>query len=366
MKVGILGGGQLARMLSLAAEPLGIQTICLDPSAHVSANEVTQVVTADYQDEAQVAQWLKSCDLVTYETENIPAKVAKFIHQFKPLYPSVKALEMSQDRLSEKSLFQSLGINTPRFIPVNSLAELKTAVAAVFLPAILKTRRFGYDGKGQYLIHQKSDIEAAWKTLGVHTELILEEFIRFDRELSLIGVRNQAGEMRFYPLTENHHQQGILRTSQAPYRDELLQAQAESYVEKLFLQLDYVGVLSVEFFCVGEQLLASEMAPRVHNSGHWTIEGAETSQFENHIRAICNLPLGSTQARAHNFMLNCIGEEPNRQQVLAIPGVHYHTYDKPARPNRKLAHITLSSDDAEFFQMSLSQLKALDCFPKLK
>lgn len=359
MKVGILGGGQLARMLTLAAQPLGISTYCLDPNPNVSASYVTNIFIADYQDEDKLKQWLQQCDVITYENENIPVATAKLIHQFKPLYPSIKALEISQDRLYEKNLFRSLKINTPHFMPVNSFKELKEACAVIQLPAILKTRRFGYDGKGQYLIKQNSDVELAWEALGNQSILILEQFIHFERELSLVAARNLEGATCFYPLTENQHKKGILRVSTAPYQDVQLQQQAEEYAQKIFEQLDYVGVLAIEFFQLGKQLLANEMAPRVHNSGHWTIEGAQTSQFENHIRAICGLPLGATQARRYNIMFNCIGEEPEFKQLLAIPGAHYHSYNKQARPGRKLSHITLSSDELDFYQAGVEQLKNL-------
>ena len=340
MKLGILGGGQLARMLALAAYPLGIRTVCIDPNPEACARDVTEVITAEFTDESALHQFLSAVDVVTYETENIPLSCAGKVAQERPLYPSLETLRIAQDRLHEKTFFQSLQIPTPAFFPIGSAPELSQAVIQTGLPSMLKTRRMGYDGKGQRLLKTSADIGESWNSLQ-NPELILEEFIQFEYETSLISVRNKQGDMRFYPLTRNEHRHGILRSSEAPLHHAALQQQAQSYATQVLETLDYVGVLAIEFFYDGQRLLANEMAPRVHNSGHWTIEGAQTSQFENHLRAVFNLPLGSTEALGQVFMLNCVGEMPDIQSCLSIPGAHYHAYGKIPRPNRKLGHVTL-------------------------
>ena len=340
MKLGILGGGQLARMLALAAHPLGIHTVCIDPNPEACARDVTEVITAEFTDESALHQFLRAVDVVTYETENIPLSCAEKVAKDRPLYPSLETLRIAQDRLHEKTFFKSLQIPTPDFFPVGSESELSEAVIQAGLPSMLKTRRMGYDGKGQRLLKTSSDISESWNSLQ-NSELILEEFIRFEFETSLISVRNKQGDIRFYPLTRNEHRHGILRSSEAPLHNHALVQQAQNAATQVLETLDYVGVLAIEFFYDGQRLLVNEMAPRVHNSGHWTIEGAQTSQFENHLRAVFNLPLGSTEVLGQVFMLNCIGEMPDIQSCLSIPGAHYHTYGKIPRPNRKLGHVTL-------------------------
>lgn len=355
MKIGILGGGQLARMLALAAYPLGIKTVCLDPVAQVSASYVTEVYTGDYLDKAMLKKFVEHVDVITFETENIPKEIVAFLQQSKPIYPSINALETAQDRLHEKKLFAQLNIATPQYFAINSLQELEQAVATMGLPAVLKTRRFGYDGKGQYVIRDASDMQAAWQMLQSHP-LILEKFIKFECELSIIAVRSLSGELRFYPLTENQHREGILRISKAPFHDPILQQLAETYAKKIVETLNYVGVLAIEFFCCGQQLIANEMAPRVHNSGHWTIEGASTSQFENHVRAICGLPLGSTEAVGLSAMINCIGNEPILADILRISTAHYHTYDKTPKPQRKIGHVTVVEKNQDNYQQNIQKI----------
>lgn len=339
-RLGILGGGQLARMLALSAYPLGIQTLCIDPNPEACAGEVTKVITAELTDESALDNFLSAVDIVTYETENIPLSCADSIAKTHPLNPSVEALKISQDRLYEKTFFQSLQIPTAQFVGIASEAELKKAVEDLGLPAVLKTRRMGYDGKGQIILKTPEDISSAWSSIK-NSALILEELISFKYEVSLIAVRNCHGEIRFYPLARNQHNQGILHSTQAPFIHVDLQQQAQNQMIKVLEKLAYVGIMTIEFFYDGNQLIANEMAPRVHNSGHWTIEGAQTSQFENHLRAIFNWPLGCTEAVGDCFMLNCIGEMPSPETYLQIPEAHYHTYGKSPRPGRKLGHVTL-------------------------
>lgn len=349
MKLGILGGGQLARMLALAAYPLGIRTLCLDPNPKACAGDVADLMVGEFTDKSALCQFLSDVDCVTLETENIPLSCAEFVLKTRPLYPTAKALEIAQDRLHEKSLFKSLHIPTPAFLSVESAEELTRAVSDLGLPAVLKTRRFGYDGKGQYVLRTQSDISKSWHCLQTQS-LILEEFISFEYELSLIAVRNKNGEIRFYPLTQNHHIKGILYSSEAPFNNHALQQEAQNHAIQILDALQYVGVLTIEYFYDGNKLIANEIAPRVHNSGHWTIEGAYTSQFENHLRAICDLPLGNTEVMGHCFLLNCIGEMLPPKSYLHIPGLHYHTYGKTPRPNRKLGHITLVDLNLERYQ----------------
>lgn len=356
MKVGILGGGQLARMLALAGYPLGIHTLCVEPQTGTSASFVTPVIQSDYDDQKQLKKFAEQVDVITFESENIPVATAEFVSQFRPTYPSAQTLAICQDRLNEKNLFQQFCIPAPKFAAINSLADLEKACLAIGLPAVLKTRRFGYDGKGQYLLKTANDLTAAWQKLN-EQNLILEEFISFTREVSLLSVRNPAGEIKFYPLVENFHRDGILRLSQAPYENPSLQQLAQEHAKKILELFNYVGVLTIEFFQVGDHLLANEMAPRVHNSGHWTIEGADTSQFENHLRAICNLPLGSTTARGYSAMINGIGTEPDINEILKIPGAHFHTYEKAAKPGRKIGHITLTTNNKNQLEANIELAK---------
>lgn len=358
MKLGILGGGQLAKMLALAAYPLGIRTLCLDPSSEACARDVTDVITAEFTDESALNQLCSKTDIITFETENIPAFCANFIAKNHVLYPSAQALTLAQDRLHEKSFFKSLNIPTPEFFDIKTKAALEKAVENLGMPCVLKTKRLGYDGKGQYVLKNSSDIEKSWEALQSQS-LILEKFIPFEYEVSLISVRNRQGEVRFYPLIKNHHVNGILHSSEAPFDHPALQKEAENHATKILETLNYVGILTIEFFYDGRGLIVNEMAPRVHNSGHWTIEGAQTSQFENHLRAIFDLPLGSTETIGHCFLLNCIGKMLPIKSCLKIPGVHYHDYGKPPRPGRKLGHITLVETDAARYQKGRESLLSL-------
>ncbi|HDY2647089.1 TPA: 5-(carboxyamino)imidazole ribonucleotide synthase [Legionella pneumophila] len=340
MKLGILGGGQLARMLTLAAYPLGINTVCLDPSPDACAGQLTKLIVSDFNDELALKQFLSEVDCVTIETENIPFSCAELAAQTKPFYPSTQALKITQDRLYEKNFFRTLNTPVPEFLPVESEDELMQAISVIGMPAVLKTRRFGYDGKGQYVLRTQADISKSWSLLGSQP-LILEKLISFESEFSLIAVRNKSGETSFYPLIKNHHRKGILHFSEAPVHHDTLQQEAQIHAFKILEALNYVGVLAIEFFYQGNQLIANEIAPRVHNSGHWTIEGAHTSQFENHLRALFDLPLGSTEVSGSCFLLNCIGNLLPLEPCLSIPGVHYHAYGKAPRPDRKVGHVTL-------------------------
>lgn len=355
MKIGILGGGQLGRMLALAGYPLGLRFRALDPSPDAPAGDLAALVVADYSNQEALEKFAADVDVMTYEFENVPVESVRFLRL--PIYPPAKALEVSQDRLTEKSFFQSLGIPTPPFASVDSEEDLEIAVEQIGLPAVLKTRRMGYDGKGQFVIRERSEVARVWES---SPSLILEGFIAFERELSILAVRGRSGATALYPLTENHHRDGILRLSLAPAPglSAELQAQAERYATKILEALNYVGVLAIELFQRQGELLANEMAPRVHNSGHWTIEGAVTSQFENHLRAILGWPLGSTDPLGHCAMLNLIGETPKIEEVLQIPGAHLHLYGKAPRPGRKLGHITLCEPTKEALEAKLAQLQS--------
>jgi len=314
--VGVIGGGQLGRMLALAGIPLGLSFRFLDPAADAPAGEVGELLVGAYDDPELLDRLADGADVVTYEFENVPVEAARRVGAV----PAPAALEASQDRLAEKQLFRRLGIPSVRIDD-----EVES------YPAILKTRRLGYDGKGQRLVE-------TWP--GTVPGHVLEERVSFERELSILAVRAASGETAFYPLVENVHEEGILRSSLAPALD-APQQQAEDYATRLLDELGYVGVLALELFEVDGGLLANELAPRVHNSGHWTIEGAATSQFENHLRAIHGLPLGSTHSDP-TLMLNLIGTTPSPEKVLAVPGAHLHLYGKEPRPGRKLGHVTLT------------------------
>ena len=358
MNVGIVGGGQLARMLVLAGYPLGLQFRVLDPAADACAGQVAELVQSDYADAVHLAPLAAWADAVTFDFENVPAAAARILTQHTTVYPPAEALAVAQDRLAEKTLFRELGIPVPTFSTVDGLDELRDAATRVGLPAVLKTRRLGYDGKGQRVLRSATDLEPAWQALGA-APLILESFVPFEQEVSVLAVRGRNGETAFYPLVENQHRDGILRRSQAPFHAPALEREGFDYARRLLERLNYVGVLAVEFFVRDGRLIANEMAPRVHNSGHWTIEGAATSQFENHLRAILGWPLGSTAASGCSAMLNCLGTLPEPAAVLAVPEAHYHAYGKASRPGRKVGHLTLWTNNAFSLQAGLARLEAL-------
>jgi 5-(carboxyamino)imidazole ribonucleotide synthase len=338
-RIGILGAGQLALMLAEAGKRLDVDIICAGQAGDC-AEQVAPVVAVDLNDAAAVAAFAAQVDLVTIESENIDAAVLQGLN----LYPNARAVGIAQDRLPEKSFFQACGIGTAPFAPVDSLQDLERAIVFTGLPAILKTRRMGYDGKGQVRLHRPEDAAAAWEEIG-GVPCILEGMLQFDAEVSLIAARGRTGRIVFYPLIENHHRDGILRTSIAPYAHaSRLQAQAEAYMTKILEELDYVGVLAIEFFVQGDTLRANEMAPRVHNSGHWTIEGSKTSQFENHLRAIAGMELGSTESQP-TVMLNCIGTMPSAEETAQFPALFRHDYGKESRSGRKVGHLTCAASE---------------------
>ena len=347
MRLGVLGGGQLGWMLGLAGDPVGIRCRFLDPSPEAPAGRVGELVVGAYEDPVALDRLADGVALVTYEFENVPVASAAHLADRVPVWPPPRALEVSQDRVTEKQFLESAGVPVAPWRSVGSRAELVRAVAELGCPAVLKTRRLGYDGKGQHVIAAPADAERAWARLG-GAPLILEGFVRFERELSILAVRAQDGATACYPLVENYHAGGILRRSLAPAAavSSTLQAEAEGHARRVLETLGYVGVLAIELFQAGDRLLANEMAPRVHNSGHWTIEGAETSQFENHLRAVTGLPLGGTSPRGVSAMLNLIGALPDTAAILAIPGAHLHLYGKAPRPGRKLGHVTVRAETA--------------------
>jgi 5-(carboxyamino)imidazole ribonucleotide synthase len=358
MKIGIIGAGQLGRMLALAGYPLGQRFVFVDADPEAPGAQVGRIIHGRFDDPAALAALAASVDVVTFDVENVPQQAAEAVAAKVPFFPQPAALGAGQDRVDEKRLFNSLGIPTAPFAAVDSQQSLLQAAREIGLPAILKTRRLGYDGRGQRRVRTEADLDGAFESLG-GVPAILEGFVEFERELSLIGVRGRDGATAYWPLAENVHVEGILRQTRAPWEDPAAQAEAERHLSALLGHFDYVGVLTVEFFQAGGGLLANEMAPRVHNSGHWTIEGAVTSQFENHVRAILGLPLGSTAAAGHAGMVNFIGRLPPLAEALAIKGAHYHDYGKSARPNRKLGHGTVVRATAAERDVALAKLRNL-------
>jgi len=346
-------------MLALAGIPLGYRFVFVDPSPSAPAAAVGELMTCGYADPlAQDA--LAACLVVTYEFESVPVEAAEALAQRVPVFPPPYALRVAQDRLAEKSCFRALGIGTAPFEAIDSLEDLTRAVETLGLPAVLKTRRLGYDGKGQVVLKRAEDVASAWAAVG-QAPSILEGFVHFERELSLIAVRGRDGEIAFYPLVENHHRHGILRktTSPAPALTLDLQAAAETYAIRILEHLDYVGVLALELFEKGGVLVANEIAPRVHNSGHHSIEGSRTSQFENHLRAILGLPLGDTSALSHSCMLNLVGALPRHEAVLVVPDAHLHLYEKSPRPGRKVGHITVRAESEAELAARVAKLEAI-------
>jgi 5-(carboxyamino)imidazole ribonucleotide synthase len=342
MTVGIVGAGQLGRMLALAGYPLGLNFLCLDPARDAPASRVAPVLHGSFSDAVLLRRLARRCEVVTFDWENVPvaslARIARL--QRTRICPPLAALAAGQDRVAEKQLFERLAIPTTRWHAVGSRAELDRALTKVGTPGVLKTRRFGYDGKGQAVVRSAAEAERAFRVLG-GVPLLYEEWIRFDCEVSIIGARSVGGEVAIYPLCGNVHSQGILRLTRAPFGRAEWQRAAARYLGRVLAHFRYSGILTIEFFVRAGKLIANEIAPRVHNSGHWTIEGAATSQFENHLRAILDLPLGGTQARGYSAMLNLIGALPPRQKLLAHEGLHLHDYGKRPRPGRKVGHCTL-------------------------
>lgn len=354
MKLGILGAGQLGRMLALAAYPLGISVRFFDPTPPSAVSSVAPHTCAHYSDQEALAAFASDCDVVTYEFENVPTEPLAALPPTSVLRPSLAALTVAQDRFSERECFTKHHVPVARYTTISKEASREQATQLLHdfgLPCILKSRRLGYDGKGQARIETAGDIDAALDALG-STDVLVEERVPFSRELSLVAVRDIAGAFAFYPLIENLHHQGILRTSRCPAErvSPTLQEEAEEYARRIMDDLNYVGVLAIEFFELNQHLIANEMAPRVHNSGHFSIEGAETSQFENHVRAVLGLPLGSTKLKGHALMVNLIGERPDIRRILKSSGVHFHWYGKAPRVGRKVGHLTAvyrSTDERE-------------------
>jgi len=357
MVIGILGAGQLARMLALAGKPLGLKFIFLDPTPESCAADLGKHLIGNYTDKALLTQFAAEADIITYEFENVPVEIIHFLAESTPVYPPEKALAIGQDRITEKQFFRDLSIPTAPFAAVSSLADLEQAMPNIGYPAILKTRRLGYDGKGQVVLRNEQDLAAAWDAVQ-NAPCVVEGFIPFDREVSIIASRSVSGEIVYYPLSENTHEKGILRLAKNTLNDPL-QAQAEQTINTLLTALNYVGTIALELFVVGDQLIVNEFAPRVHNSGHWTIEGSETSQFENHLRAIIDWPLGATNSTGYAAMQNFIGGVPASDKLLSLSQVHLHLYDKAARKGRKIAHATARTDSLESFTDLITSLTAL-------
>jgi 5-(carboxyamino)imidazole ribonucleotide synthase len=348
-------------MMALAGTPLGLRFRFVEAKDPCPADGLGTVVRTAYDDVEGVRDFARGLGVVTYEFENVPVASARaLVEDGVEVHPAPAALEMAQDRLVEKKGFQSLDIPTAPFYAVSSRAELDEAVTQIGLPAVLKTRRFGYDGKGQRVLRRHVDLEAAWEDLGGRP-LILERFIDFSRELSQVSVRGRGGAVAHYPLVENLHEDAVLRmtTAPAPLITEEMAETARGYVQRILEHLDYVGVVALELFHEGDHLLANEMAPRVHNSGHWTQDGAWCSQFENHVRAVAGLPLGSTGVRSHTAMFNLLGAVPPVERLLALERTHLHLYDKEPRPGRKLGHVNVVGADPGEVRAVLEEVEAL-------
>jgi 5-(carboxyamino)imidazole ribonucleotide synthase len=339
-RVGIVGAGQLGRMMALAGYPLGLHCVFLDRSADTPGGQVAPILTGELGDPRRLEELAARTDVLTFDWENVPGAALASLEKSAVIRPPRAALEASQDRLHEKALFSALRIPVAAHAAVDSRDDLLRATAKLGARGVLKTRRMGYDGKGQFIIRRAADLDEAWNRIG-GGGLIYERFQVFSREVSIIGARSPGGEIGYYPLASNTHAGGVLRYSVAPYVDEPLERMARRHLKRVMEHLEYVGVLTIEFFVVDGRLVANEMAPRVHNSGHWTIEGCVTSQFENHLRAICGLPLGSTRALGHAAMVNFLGQMPAIERLLAIDGLAFHDYGKEPRAGRKLGHCTV-------------------------
>jgi 5-(carboxyamino)imidazole ribonucleotide synthase len=353
-----MGAGQLGQMLALAGRRLGCQLRFFSPEADAPAGQLAELVVSDYQNEEALAHFVEGLDVATYEFESIPASAVRFVADRVQVYPPPVALETAQDRGSEKQFFERVDIPTAPFAVADSMRDISVALDRIGLPAVVKTRRLGYDGKGQAVIRSREEVGGAWVRVG-GAPSIVESFVKFSRELSMIAVRSRTGEVAFYPLVENHHSEGILRFSLAPAPgiSPETQAMAEGYARRIMHELGYVGVIAIEFFETPDGLVANEMAPRVHNSGHWTIEGSDTSQFENHLRAVMGLPLGSTEMGGAAGMVNVIGTEPNVQRLRGVQDVHVHMYGKSPKPRRKLGHITVVADGLDGVRSKFAELR---------
>lgn len=333
-------------MLALAGFPLGLKPLFLDRAPDAPGAQVAPILVGELEDPELLAQLAARSDVLTFDWENISGAALAPLEHRVPIRPSPAALKISQDRLLEKALFSGLKIPVAPHATVDSKNDLLQAMRRLGLPGVLKTRRLGYDGKGQFVLREAQQLDSAWQELGA-SGLIYEKFQRFSREVSIVGARSPTGRFVCYPLSANTHAAGVLRFTIAPYAHPKLERLAKIYLRRIMHALSYVGVLAIEFFVVRGTLVANEMAPRVHNSGHWTIEGSVTSQFENHLRAICDLPLGDTRALGHCAMINFLGRMPDRERLLKIDGLAYHDYGKTARPGRKLGHCTILKERAK-------------------
>jgi 5-(carboxyamino)imidazole ribonucleotide synthase len=346
--IGILGGGQLGRMLALAAARLGLRCQIFSPDPESPAFDVVLNATcAEYADVEALENFANDVDVITYEFENVPASAALVLSARRPVVPNRRILETTQDRLAEKDFVTRLGIGTAAYADISTAADLREAIARIGLPAVIKTRRFGYDGKGQAIIREGDDLSRVWAELSTKSA-ILEAFVPFEREISVIAARSGDGDVECFDVTENEHRDHILKVSRAPAAiPDALADEARAIAGKIAGALDYVGVLAVEMFVLadpdsGPKVLVNEIAPRVHNSGHWTLDGASVSQFEQHIRAIAGWPLGRPIRHGPVTMTNLIGDEINEyEQWLTVPGATVHIYGKgSARPGRKMGHVT--------------------------
>ncbi len=359
MRVGVIGGGQLARMLALAAAPLGIRVHALDPAVDACVSDVAPLEVAAFDDLAALHRFADVCAVITFDFENVSASALQELAAVRPVRPNPLSLATAQDRGAEKALFSQIKTAVAPYAIIDDATQIDAASATVRFPAILKTRRFGYDGKGQINIADAGLLADGYARLGL-AKCVLESHVNFRRELSIVAVRGVDGDFRCYPLVENMHVNGILSVTLAPaIVDASLVEQAQRCARRVAENLDYVGVFAIEFFDVDGQLIANEMAPRVHNSGHWSIEGAVTSQFENHIRAVAGLALGDTSAVGVSCMLNWIGELPNRHQALNVPGLHWHDYGKSARAGRKVGHATITAADRRILLQRLQRAAQL-------
>lgn len=358
--IGIIGGGQLARMLALAAHRLDLSVTVLDPDPRCPASDVATQIVGETHDVERLQRLAERSRVVTFESENIDVDAVVTIADATTLAPTIASLEVGSDRLREKLFFRALDIPTPTFAAAKTAAQLRIALERVGLPAVVKTRRFGYDGKGQHVVRNRGQADSVVAGSG-GADLIVEACVPFTRELSVVLVRARNGAILAYPVVENEHREGILRVSIAPATelDDDLRTRAVAYASRIANALDYVGVLALEMFEVDGHLLANEMAPRVHNSGHWTLDGAETSQFENHVRAIWGLPLGGTDAYGPRAMVNLVGHQPSREALLAVPGVSAHLYGKQARPGRKLGHVNVGGADLAELRARIEAVRAI-------
>lgn len=347
-RVGIIGGGQLALMLAQSVQRLGVRCTVLDPNETCCASAVCEQIVGEYDDPDALKQLAECSEVVTYEFENVPAAAGEVIAPLKPIHPNPDALGYAQDRHVERTMFCDLDIAIPSYRAVDDVDSLHAALEELGTPAILKARTLGYDGKGQALINDASTAADAFESIG-SVPAILDQFVEFERELSIVATRSLGGDIAYYPISANVHRGGILRVSKAPARDvsEHLIEQAQHAARQILNRFEYVGTIAVEFFQIGTgadaTLVANEIAPRVHNTGHWTIEGAQTSQFENHMRAVMGMGLGSSDPIGHSAMVNIIGDEPRKGALESMPEAHVHMYGKAPRPGRKIGHVTLNA-----------------------